>query len=1267
MKILISAFTLWCFLVTSVIGTCPVYAQLASSQAEEFRLPAPGVRVALSSQFNPPILKGIKVHPDNLFRFDFILDQGDSPAKGGRDLKQQATKLIKYFLASLTIPEKDLWVNLSPYEKDRIIPQSFGLTEMGRDLLAEDYMLKQITASLIYPEDKIGKKFWKRIYEEAAKKFGTTDIPVNTFNKVWIIPEKAVVYENAKAGTAYVVESKLKVMLEEDYLSMSKHANVGMPEAGASQIIREIIIPELTREVNEGKNFSPLRQVYNSFILAAWYKKKIRNSILAQVYEDKKKVAGEGYKNSPSLVGADDVEAIYQRYLQAFKKGVYNYIKEEPDPVSGQALPRKYFSGGTRLYDKAEIVHDPKVIGALPLDHLTEIQGFYKDLAMDVKEQQSDLIIKLNQSLAGSGDLYRDAIGDADKVRLGYENLRRMVLGAIDKRMDVALLAVALLEENVIDQNMAEELPVFAKLEQLSRSDMTFGLLGGNMSKANMPIYEALLENFRGLDEGGELANTLVRIQEGSVKMLEILGVLRPEEADVFITKSVQGLERISAPGEDLKRRLGDVVNSYKGLTKINQQRMLKRLVPYRWLQLLSQYYGLNLSYMTFITSNQKNFLNWLSEAKDKVDTIKDRVGGNSNAWRIVIGQGIKKTDEWVVRAEPKVDEIKDRVGGSARAWHIVLSRGIEKTDEWVVQAEVKVNAIKYKVGGSNNAWVIVMGHGIEQADEWVRQAEIKVNAIKYKVRGSNNAWAIVINQGMEQADEWVRQAEIKVDAIKDKVGGSRNAWAIVIGQGIEQVDEWVARAALKVDEIEDKVGGNNNAWQIVIDQGIKKTDEWVRQAEVKVGEIKDKVGGSGKAWVIVKAQGIEQVDEWVARAALKVDEIKDKVRGNNNAWKIVIGQGIEQVDEWVARAEVKVDAIKDKVGGSYNAWVIVMGHGMQADEWVRQAEIKVREQGVNWRTLIDNGLAFDAAMTVEGPLLENLLTDPGRLYGFFKKFIDNPGDARNHEALKLFPFIGELLYPQENNLTRDLARIKDEKRGLDISLMDHIFTRGLGQKMMGLQQGDARTFNKTAALSQENFQKLVLRYQALKGDVMPFFLASFMYHEISKIRNKEFRDRWSLFEGMDFQLPNKASGNVLRHEYFFSDREPGLFNGMAFLKDRPHAKILSDFFYQILENRGFSGQFVRGEITYQNFKPLTDWIKAHFQELKEAIAPGRPDAQAAYQMTNIIFMFDFVDIASLNDQLLTDNLFVNLKALLTDFQSVITIMPPENWTMELA
>jgi hypothetical protein len=36
-----------------------------------------------------------------------------------KQLKQESDKLIKYFMATLAIPEKDLWVNLSPYEKDR--------------------------------------------------------------------------------------------------------------------------------------------------------------------------------------------------------------------------------------------------------------------------------------------------------------------------------------------------------------------------------------------------------------------------------------------------------------------------------------------------------------------------------------------------------------------------------------------------------------------------------------------------------------------------------------------------------------------------------------------------------------------------------------------------------------------------------------------------------------------------------------------------------------------------------------------------------------------------------------------------------------------------------------------------------------------------------------------------------------------------------------------------------------------------------------------
>jgi len=387
------------------------------ANASDLLLPAPGVMVPLSPVFNPPILKGIKVHPDNPFQFDFILDLGDersSPSGGESNLtdqsvKDESSRLIKYFLAGLTTPDKDLWVNLSPYEKDRIIPQNFGLTEMGRDLLAEDYMLKQITASLIYPEDEIGKKFWKRVYQEAQSKYGTTNIPVNTFNKVWIVPEKAIVYENAKSGTAYVVESSLKVMLEQDYLSLQKHSagikndkqlttskQLGL--LGAN-IIREIVIPELTKEVNENKNFAQLRQVYNSLILATWYKKKIKDSILSQVYEDKNKVAGI------NIDDPQEKEKIYQQYLKAFKKGVYNYIKDDIDPLTKASIPRKYFSGGFDLamsvnlrtitnMDRAELTSQNNLDVVL-----SQVNMAMKDQAMNVP-----LMVRFIQAASFKGD-----------------------------------------------------------------------------------------------------------------------------------------------------------------------------------------------------------------------------------------------------------------------------------------------------------------------------------------------------------------------------------------------------------------------------------------------------------------------------------------------------------------------------------------------------------------------------------------------------------------------------------------------------------------------------------------------------------------------------------------------------------------------------------------------------------------------------------------------------------------------------------------------
>ena len=65
----IASGILFAFLVTGITSPVQqVYAQ------ELFYLPAVGTRVSLSPEFAPAVLKGIKVHADNPFRFDFILD-----------------------------------------------------------------------------------------------------------------------------------------------------------------------------------------------------------------------------------------------------------------------------------------------------------------------------------------------------------------------------------------------------------------------------------------------------------------------------------------------------------------------------------------------------------------------------------------------------------------------------------------------------------------------------------------------------------------------------------------------------------------------------------------------------------------------------------------------------------------------------------------------------------------------------------------------------------------------------------------------------------------------------------------------------------------------------------------------------------------------------------------------------------------------------------------------------------------------------------------
>ena len=330
-----------CLWLVIVLGVGPEL-----TQAQQFKidsLPIPGTIVPPSPAFNPVLIKGMVIDPAKPFNIRFIIDSGNNNVSSS-NVKAEGERMVRYFLAAVAVPEKDLWVNLSPYEHDRMIEDALGQTDLGRDMLAQDYILKQISASVMDPEKNLGKDFWDKVYAKAQAEFGTTDIPVDAFNKVWITPENVEVFERGNA--VYVTQAHLKLMLDSDYTAQQQGGSVpaaDMSRELSKQVFRDVLLPALEREVNEGMNFGVIRQIFYAVILAKWYREAVKDTLMATAYVGQKKIAGV------DLADKTITEQIYQRYLDAYKKGVINMVKETPDPVSGESVSRHYLSGGEKF------------------------------------------------------------------------------------------------------------------------------------------------------------------------------------------------------------------------------------------------------------------------------------------------------------------------------------------------------------------------------------------------------------------------------------------------------------------------------------------------------------------------------------------------------------------------------------------------------------------------------------------------------------------------------------------------------------------------------------------------------------------------------------------------------------------------------------------------------------------------------------------------------------------------------------------------------
>src|SRR5471030_416180 len=96
-------------LIASFVCVAFIVSNLPTVFAQEFnvsQLPVPGTMVSVSPSFEPALIKGLTVHQDNPFLFDFIVDPGQSNLSK-ESLKDESDRMVKYFFASLTLPDKD--------------------------------------------------------------------------------------------------------------------------------------------------------------------------------------------------------------------------------------------------------------------------------------------------------------------------------------------------------------------------------------------------------------------------------------------------------------------------------------------------------------------------------------------------------------------------------------------------------------------------------------------------------------------------------------------------------------------------------------------------------------------------------------------------------------------------------------------------------------------------------------------------------------------------------------------------------------------------------------------------------------------------------------------------------------------------------------------------------------------------------------------------------------------------------------------------------
>lgn len=307
------------------------------------------------------------------------------------DIESTIGTALDFFFIGLTLSNSRFWVNLNPWEPERIVDEDVGITDVGRIMLEADLQMKKDFCKHENPcQSEVGENYWalldkkqEELVSECINDYpgqieATDNVLFQAATRHWIVPDEIIAY--GEGDEIYIADATLDIYFEPVY-EHSTFEIVNQPKSPISEdclgclseaareygryameLEEESVLPLVVKEVNSGQDYLDLRQVYVSLALAQWYKEHAGDQHVFSNFIDSSNLIG---LESEATWNSED---IWLEYVKSYEEGEYRCEKTHTYRTKGYIVTETnvYISGGVDFGDIGSHISvvgtiDPKI------------------------------------------------------------------------------------------------------------------------------------------------------------------------------------------------------------------------------------------------------------------------------------------------------------------------------------------------------------------------------------------------------------------------------------------------------------------------------------------------------------------------------------------------------------------------------------------------------------------------------------------------------------------------------------------------------------------------------------------------------------------------------------------------------------------------------------------------------------------------------------------------------------------------------------------